>query len=825
MESEDSAPLPSIETLKALQLEHKAVKEMTTEERLNEIKEQLSAQMQGKKRVVSKSPVNSVNDLRWQLQQSLNKLNVLATRDAGVKAIRRLIDENASAEMLNLLLSNLREQKKTRTSKAREQEVLLVAYLASVYRQKLVDEGATPLKTLGKVANLVHLYFKDLSREVHEAAGTALSDLYVHCYPKTTAEAAMSFLLEPLTGMLTTGADVQMQHAAAYAVYKWTFTLAKRSEVDVLTLLYPKVVGLFLKLRPEYPDLISALGILMDSCGFEKLIPDLISTLSKLVQYVLSKQTNSQVLKLEACKFLKVLPDYLKPYPDLDFESLCQDVLPALVEARADKQPEVQIAASRAYQEWRQLVSIQENIRKSQEKVEASTEESTQPAEFRPLTAARAVSKVKKEWEASPDLHFKAKWGVSKPQILEKGSGKYGQIKLGSGKVDVLKALASRASIRELVANRIKSPRQNPPPPLLPGLVVPRTAPTDIPRPLPEADRADSQGREFPRPMKRVEIPHIDRETEEDVRPPSFGGPTDSFPRPTAISEALGLENAPQARPQKPKSATLQLTPPAGIDIRPRKSPLPVSTTQVTQTSISRFATTGTQYEAEEPPQVPEEAEEPVEDEENQEELREIAEFMEQEVGKVLENMVKSFEAVERRCEEIEVRVDQGFQEVTKIREKREKRRKKQRKMRKMKKEIRKIDSFTQTICEVSVQTSLEQPFSPIPSLPIGISQSSQTSPRPCLDKVSQMWLKALNSLSKGQTSESFRQVLGSGDDLYLLRLLLKTGLCMEELEQETREDLLERLGLIAASGFLAKVGEEWLAQEGKLLSLDSFSR
>ena len=816
MESEDSAPLPSIETLKALQLEHKAVKEMTTEERLNEIKEQLSAQMQGKKRAVSKSPVSSVNDLRWQLQQSLNKLNVLATRDAGVKAIRRLIDENVSAEMMNLLLSNLREQKKTRTSKAREQEVLLVAYLASVYRQKLVDEGTTPLKTLGKVANLVHLYFKDLSREVHEAAGTALSDLYTHCYPKTTPEAAMAFVLEPLTGMLTTGADVQMQHAAAYAVYKWTFTLAKRSEADVLGLLYPKVVGLFLKLRPEYPDLISALGILMDSCGFEKLIPDLVSTLSKLVQYVLSKQANSQILKLEACKFLKVLPAYLKPYPDLDFESLCQDVLPALVEARSDKQPEVQISASRAYQEWRLLVSIQENIRKSQEKVEVGSEESAQPAEFRPLTAARAVSKVKKEWEASPDLHFKAKWGVSKPQILEKGSGKYGQIKLGSGKVDVLKALASRASIRELVANRIKGPRQNPPPPLLSGLIVPRTAPSELPRPELEADRADSQMREFPRPMKRVEIPEtVSREVEEDVRPPSFGSPADSFPRLPALPETLALETAPpQSWAHKPKSATLQLTPPAGIDIRPRKVPVPGSTTQVTQTSISRFATTGTQYEEEEPMQVEEEAEEPAEEEGNQEELREIAEFMEQEVNKVFENMMKSFEAVERRCEEIGLRVDQGFEQLAGIRKKREKRRTNLLKRQKVEKETRKIDSFTQTICEVAVQTSLERPFSQaIPSPPIGVSQSSQTSPRPCVDKVSQMWVEALDSLSKGQTSASFQQVLGSGDDLYLLRLLLKTGVCVEELERETREDLLERLGLIATSGFLAKVGEGWLQE------------
>lgn len=815
METEDSAPLPSIETLKALQLEHKAVKEMTTEERLNEIKEQLTAQMQVKKRIVSKSPVNTTHDLRWQLQQSLNKLNILATRDAGVKAIKRLIDENVSAEMLSLLLSNLREQKKTRTSKAREQEVLLVAYLAAVFRTKLVDEGNTPLKTLGKVTSLVHLYFKDLSREVHEAAGTALSELYVHCYPKTTPEAAISFLLEPLTSMMTNGADVQMQHAAAYAVYKWTFTLAKHAEIDVLSLVFPRIVGLFLKLRPEYPDLISSLGILMDSCGFERLIPDLVVTLAKLVQYVSSKQANSQVLKLEACKFLKVLPGYLKPYPDLDFEALCQDVLPALVEAKADKQPEVQISASRAHQEWRQLVSLQEIIRKSQEK-EGISEESAQHAEFRPLTAARAVSKVKKEWEASPDLGFKAKWGVSKPQILEKGSGKYGQIKLGSGKVDVIKAIASRASIRELVANRIKSPRQNPVSPILPGLLPPRTAPSEVPRLVIETDKADSVMKGLPRPMKRSEIPveSARKEEEEEIRPPSFDGQRESFPLLEDLPETSALEAVPNQWANKAKSATLQLTPAAGIDIRPPKPSIPpVSTTKVTQTSASRFTTIGTQYEAEEPSMREEEEEEEPVEEVN---LEEIAEFMQQEANKVFENMMKCFDAVERRCEEVEVRLSQGFDQIGIIRKTREKRRKNQLKMRKTQKEISKTDSFTQTLCEVSVQTSLERPLSaailPL-SLPKGHPQSSQTSPRPSLDPISQMWLKALDSLSKGQTSASFQLVLASGDDLYLLRLMLKTGVCMEELDQETREDLLERLGLIAASGFLASVGEEWIKQ------------
>lgn len=798
METEDSAPLPSIETLKALQKEHKAVKEMTTEERLNEIKEQLAVQMQGKKRVVSKSPVNSVNDLRWQLQQNLNKLNTLATRDAGVKEIKRLIEDNVSMETLSLLVSNLREQKKTRTSKAREQEVMLIAHVASVYRLKLVEEGPTPLKTLAKVAALIHLYFKDLSREVHEAAGLALSELYVHCYPKTTPEAAIAFLYDPLVTMLSTGADVQMQHAAAYSVYKWTFTLAKTHEVEVLNLLFPKVVGLFLKLRPEYPDLISALGILMDSCGFEKLIPEIVNTLAKLVLYIQSKQSNSQILKLEACKFVTVLPAYLKPFTNLDFEALCQDILPALLQCKGDKQPEVQIAANRAYSEWKQLVTIQENIRKSQEKPESVAEDSTHPTEFRPLTAARAVSKVKKEWEVSPDLNFKAKWGVSKPQILEKGSGKYGQMKLGTGKVDVMKALASRQSIRELVVNRLKSPRQNPSlAQVLPGLVIPRAGEQVEKR----EERGELEAKELPRPVKRRDLPEVVKEEgEESMRPPSFGGEMDAFPSIERIPEATNLKLPSPSIPPPSKSPTLHLTS-FDIHIQPNHPPPPVS--KITQTSLSRFQTAGTQYEAE-----TEEIEEI-----DEEELGEMAEMMEREVEGMVDNMVLHFEEIERWVEDLGRRVDIGSERINTIRKFKElKRRKKTMKKQPVKV---KMDSMTQTLCEVSVQTSQERPL-PVVAKPVvksGCEKEAQTTQRTEVDPVSQMWLKALKALNKGETGESFRMVLESGDDLYLLRLILKTGVCLDELPPETCEDLLERLGLVSTSDFLGSVCSDWLRQ------------
>lgn len=46
--------------------------------------------------------------------------------------------------------------------------------------------------------------------------------------------------------------------------------------------MFPKLITLFLAIRAEYPDLISTIGLLIDSLGFKTVIPDLFTMLRKL---------------------------------------------------------------------------------------------------------------------------------------------------------------------------------------------------------------------------------------------------------------------------------------------------------------------------------------------------------------------------------------------------------------------------------------------------------------------------------------------------------------------------------------------------------------
>jgi hypothetical protein len=55
---------------------------------------------------------------------------------------------------------------------------------------------------------MVHLYFYDLSRKVHEAAARALCALYEHCLPKVSKEVVINFMYEPLNAILNTGNNI-----------------------------------------------------------------------------------------------------------------------------------------------------------------------------------------------------------------------------------------------------------------------------------------------------------------------------------------------------------------------------------------------------------------------------------------------------------------------------------------------------------------------------------------------------------------------------------------------------------------------------------------
>ena len=71
---------------------------------------------------------------------------------------------------------------------------------------------------------------------------------------------------------------------------------------------------------------------------------------------------------------------------------------------------------------------------------------------------------------------------------------------------------------------------------------------------------------------------------------------------------------------------------------------------------------------------------------------------------------------------------------------------------------------------------------------------------------ISKIWLKTLDHLENNELEEAYSTVLESGDDIYLIRLMMKTGSCLKKLRRKTAVLLLKRLALIGKSNFLQKM-------------------
>ena len=97
----------------------------------------------------------------------------------------------------------LNDCKKEKHSSIREAEVIVFGLLAQIYQTNLIEKGS--LNNIIKLAELIHNYFNDMSRKVHEAAARSLCDLYEFCLPKVSVEMILSFMYEPLNSIMTHG--------------------------------------------------------------------------------------------------------------------------------------------------------------------------------------------------------------------------------------------------------------------------------------------------------------------------------------------------------------------------------------------------------------------------------------------------------------------------------------------------------------------------------------------------------------------------------------------------------------------------------------------
>lgn len=472
---EEAKSLSTKEFLQALREEHKSIKEEQKELQKIQSKLQRQRDRYDQKKLKSGVSPDDLQQLRERFTSALTRLNSIDTRDVAIKEIRGIIEKNTSKEALRMYLSSLSEHRKGRSHHSREQEVALIGYIAQIYGDKLLETGPNPLKTLIRMAEISQVYFKDLKREVHIAAGNSLCDIYKHAFPKDSKDAVMNFMFEPLNWILASGIDVKAQQAAAYALFKWTEVLVEENNLELLQVVYERTIGLFCRLRAEFPDMISALGWMSEKCGFETILKNLIGILNKLILYIRSVGPLTHVHKIEASKLLIYIGKQINSIKDIDLGNICREVTDALERVKSDKLPAVQKFVRDALNEWNQIgESAKERRDKSAERevspgeiieakklVENLPRHKGVPNKISPPRSApvlnqfktiRDIVKIQKEKNAHMKEDTSTSWGNNKPKFLEKRTGQYA-FALGNGHVDLNNVL-SRPSIRELVKNK-----------------------------------------------------------------------------------------------------------------------------------------------------------------------------------------------------------------------------------------------------------------------------------------------------------------------------------------------------------------------------------
>lgn len=370
------------------------------------------------------------NTVRMSFSLELNKLDTLETRETALRAVKVLLEGNRNREALKLFVTALATPK-TQSAKGRCAELKVVQMLLRVFGDLLIEGAGAGLS---RIYGVLLAYFSDRSREVQEAVANCLCVLY-NCALPLGPSKSLQLLLEPLTLVLTSGTELSAQQTASVALRTWICSLPQDQTALIIDAA-KRITGLFLKLRPGYPDLISTLGYLVQHFGMDFILPDLLQVVKKLLAYFGLTSQSGYFGAKEACKLLAQIVKRLNSAVACLGE-LKEEVIERLKEAKTHKVAEVQREAALAYSLW--------------------TGKPTFPPSRPVLTRLRTTRdalKRGKTAEASPPVEDQ--WGVYRPKYLTRGSGRYVP-QLGYGRLDLSKAIQARPSLRDFFRKKGKS--------------------------------------------------------------------------------------------------------------------------------------------------------------------------------------------------------------------------------------------------------------------------------------------------------------------------------------------------------------------------------
>ncbi|KRX01077.1 Armadillo-type fold [Pseudocohnilembus persalinus] len=196
----------------------------------------------------SKDPKPETSVLRQKFQLFLGKLTQTDTKDIALRELQSLILNNQEPQHLRTFLSVLAQHKRPLNYTSNEQEVLVIGYICSVFKDNLLDPLDQPPslpKSAFRVTELLKKYFKDPNVNVQNACAKTWKEIYKNVLLNESLEARMLILFDTLSTNINSGVDRISQETSFLVLDEFLELLVKMDEKDMLAAITKKILPLY----------------------------------------------------------------------------------------------------------------------------------------------------------------------------------------------------------------------------------------------------------------------------------------------------------------------------------------------------------------------------------------------------------------------------------------------------------------------------------------------------------------------------------------------------------------------------------------------------
>ena len=309
--------------------------------------------------------------LRNKIQPILGKLNDNTTKEVAFTQLKNIISSNSSQAALRVYIGALSSYHNNSNQTAKEILALLYGYIATIYKENLMDPLDKPpniIKTINRLlTHIRNFYLSENSYIVHKASSHSILDIYECCMPKDNIKSINILFIEPLVSLIASGKSKFSQDGAAICLADFIYHLGK-DDVEInsklLATLDNKIISLVNKNSLDVPYVFEALFNLMQFLPFETFTNNLKEIYDRTLGVLCKANAGkyNTLTKINCLNILGLIAQKCKGIADISIGYYQNDIIKVIEYNTKDKVYKVQCAANDALKNWKELTVIHKDL-------------------------------------------------------------------------------------------------------------------------------------------------------------------------------------------------------------------------------------------------------------------------------------------------------------------------------------------------------------------------------------------------------------------------------------------------------------------------------